>query len=98
MMYGQNAIVINEFLDKRWSTPNVDPRFNQTTVGKVLLASRSFFMEEYWYWICIGALAGFAVLFNVLFVTALAYMKPPGEAKAILTEESDEMNERAQKV
>ncbi|KAL9684788.1 hypothetical protein QQ045_022229 [Rhodiola kirilowii] len=95
MMYGQNAIVINEFLDKRWST--VRFWFNQTTVGKVLLASRSFFMEEYWYWICIGALAGFAVLFNVLFVAALAYMEPPGEAKAILTEESDEMNERAQK-
>ncbi|KAG5540819.1 hypothetical protein RHGRI_020899 [Rhododendron griersonianum] len=37
MMYGQNAIAMNEFLDKRWSTPNSDPRFPEPTVGKVLL-------------------------------------------------------------
>ncbi|KAG5043872.1 hypothetical protein JHK87_007787 [Glycine soja] len=34
MMYGQNAIVINEFLDERWSQPNTDPRIGATTVGK----------------------------------------------------------------
>ncbi|KAF3943656.1 hypothetical protein CMV_029808 [Castanea mollissima] len=33
MMYGQNAIVMNEFLDNRWSAPNNDPRFNAPTVG-----------------------------------------------------------------
>lgn len=54
--------------------PNIDPRFKEPTVGKVLLASRGFFMTEYWYWICMGALAGFSVLFNIMFVAALAYM------------------------
>ncbi|KAG5072728.1 hypothetical protein JHK86_007939 [Glycine max] len=68
MMYGQNAIVINEFLDERWSQPNTDPRIGATTVGKVLLKSKGFFTEEYWFWICIGALFGFALLFNLLFI------------------------------
>ncbi|PKI59680.1 hypothetical protein CRG98_019921 [Punica granatum] len=74
MMYGQNAIVINEFLDKRWSTPNNDPRLSEPTVGKVLLKSRGMFVEDYWYWICIGALFGFSLLFNICFIAALTYL------------------------
>ena len=124
MMYGQNAIVMNEFLDKRWSAvrylhslivficefqicihfpylhmqieaqimhfqhhkqswkfnkiyllqPNNDPRFNAPTVGTVLLKSRGFFTDDYWFWICIGALFGFSLLFNVLFIAALTYL------------------------
>ncbi|KAI6679848.1 hypothetical protein NL676_033729 [Syzygium grande] len=42
MMYGQNAIVMNECFDKRWSAPNLDPRINESTVSKVLLKSRGF--------------------------------------------------------
>ncbi|CAM8980801.1 unnamed protein product [Rhodiola kirilowii] len=98
MSYAQNAMVINEFLDDRWSARNEDPRFPESTVGKVLLASRSFFMTESWYWICIGALLGFSILFNVLFVAALAYMNPPGDAKALLiAEDSDEKNKKKPK-
>ncbi|CAL5408278.1 unnamed protein product [Camellia sinensis] len=47
MMYGQNALVINEFLDKRWSAPNPDPRIHAPTGGKVLLKSRGFFTDDY---------------------------------------------------
>ncbi|KAK9156688.1 hypothetical protein Scep_003262 [Stephania cephalantha] len=78
MMYGQNAIAINEFLDKRWSTPIDDPVTHETTVGKVLLRSRGMFVQEYWYWICIGALFGFALLFNACFVVALTWLNPIG--------------------
>nr|GEZ66761.1 plant PDR ABC transporter associated [Tanacetum cinerariifolium] len=66
MMYAQNALVLNEFLDKRWSTPNIDPLINSTTVGEALLKSRSFFTKDYSFWICIGALLGFSVIFNLL--------------------------------
>ena len=45
-----------------------------TTVGKVLLEERGLFNEEYWYWICIGALLGFSLLFNGLFIAALTYL------------------------
>ncbi|RDX73571.1 ABC transporter G family member 39, partial [Mucuna pruriens] len=87
MMYGQNAIVMNEFLDKRWSKPNTDPRINAPTLGKMLLKSRGFFTEEYWFWICIGALIGFSLLFNILFILALTYLNPLGDSKAVVADE-----------
>ena len=103
MMYGQNAIVINEFLENRWSAvryprkfannhcvplnylhliifnftllqPNPDPSIPEPTVGKVLLRSRGMFKEEYWYWISVGALLAFSVLFNICFIVALTIL------------------------
>ncbi|KAK1396061.1 hypothetical protein POM88_005924 [Heracleum sosnowskyi] len=47
LMYGQNAIAVNEFLDERWNDPNTDTRIDQPTVGKVLLASRRMFVDGY---------------------------------------------------
>ncbi|KAI4352599.1 hypothetical protein L6164_006835 [Bauhinia variegata] len=89
MMYGQNAIVINEFLDKRWSAPNTDSRIPEPTVGKALLRARGLFTENYWYWISIGALLGFSLLFNVLFIAALTYLNPFVESKCIVVDEED---------
>ncbi|TYK25233.1 ABC transporter G family member 34-like isoform X1 [Cucumis melo var. makuwa] len=74
MMYGQNSIVINEFLDERWSKESTSHGIDEVTVGKVLIASRGFYKEEYWYWICIAALCGFTLLFNILFTIALSYL------------------------
>lgn len=89
MMYGQNAIVMNEFLDKRWSAPNPDPTVDARTVGEVLLKSRGFFTEEYWFWICVGALFGFSLLFNLLFIAALTFLNPLGDSKAIIADEEN---------
>lgn len=89
MMYGQNAIVINEFLDKRWDTPNTDPRIDEPTVGKVLLASRGFFKQQYWYWICIGALLGFSLVFNLLYILSLTYLNPFVDSKSIVSDDDD---------
>ncbi|BFG38675.1 hypothetical protein CerSpe_249490 [Prunus speciosa] len=90
MMYGQNAIVMNEFLDKRWSAPNTDPRINETTVGRVLLNSRGFFTDEYWYWICVGALFGFSFLFNIFFIAALTFLNPLGDTKSVIADDESE--------
>lgn len=54
--------------------PNVDPRFSAPTVGKVLLQSRSFYTEDYMFWVCLGALFGFSILFNILFIAALTFL------------------------
>uniref|UniRef100_A0A2N9EHN3 ABC transporter domain-containing protein n=1 Tax=Fagus sylvatica TaxID=28930 RepID=A0A2N9EHN3_FAGSY len=89
MMYGQNAIVINEFLDKRWNAPNPDPSIPEPTVGKVLLRSRGMFKEEYWYWISVGALLAFSVLFNICFIVALTFLNPLGDSKSVIVEEDD---------
>ncbi|XP_047174890.1 ABC transporter G family member 39-like isoform X1 [Vigna umbellata] len=93
MSYGQNALVLNEFLDERWSKPNTDARFDAPTVGEVLLKSRGFYTEDYWFWICIGALFGFILLFNLLCIVALTYLNAIGDSKAFITDEDDKKNE-----
>ncbi|BFG34642.1 hypothetical protein CerSpe_209160 [Prunus speciosa] len=94
MMYGQNAIAINEFLDKRWSTPINGS--SQPTVGKTLLKERGLFVDEYWYWICIGALTAYSLLFNVLFIAALTFLKPLVDSKAVIVDENSESNTKKQ--
>nr|Q2PCF1.1 RecName: Full=Pleiotropic drug resistance protein 2; AltName: Full=NpPDR2 [Nicotiana plumbaginifolia]CAH40786.1 PDR-like ABC transporter [Nicotiana plumbaginifolia] len=93
MMYGQNAIAINEFLDDRWSAPT---NGSQPTVGKTLLHARGLFTTESWYWISIGALFGFSLLFNVLFIAALTFLNPIGDTKAVKVENGDKNNRRPQ--
>ncbi|KAK4837165.1 hypothetical protein QYF36_003319 [Acer negundo] len=48
LMYGQNAIVVNEFLGLSWDKilPN-----STETLGVAVLKSRGFFTEAYWYWL-----------------------------------------------
>ncbi|KAF7823264.1 pleiotropic drug resistance protein 2-like [Senna tora] len=88
MMYGQNAIAINEFLDGRWSKPANGT--SEATVGKSLLKSRGLFMTESWYWISVGALVGFSLLFNVLFILALTYLDPFGNNRPMISEDEEE--------
>ncbi|KAK8708737.1 hypothetical protein V6N13_059774 [Hibiscus sabdariffa] len=90
MMYGQNAIVMNEFLDDRWSANNTDPRIDAPTVGKVLLKTRGFYTEEYWFWICVGALFAFSLVFNILFIGALTFMNPSSDSKAVVVDDEEE--------
>ena len=54
--------------------PNTDTRIDAKTVGEVLLKSRGFFTEPYWFWICIVALLGFSLLFNLFYIIALMYL------------------------
>lgn len=56
------------------SQPNTDTRIDAPTVGKALLKSRGFYTEEYMFWICIGALYGFALIFNIVVVIALTFL------------------------
>ncbi|XP_043709772.1 pleiotropic drug resistance protein 1-like isoform X1 [Telopea speciosissima] len=83
LMYGQNAIVANEFHGESWSQllPNGD------TLGVAVLKSRGVFTEAYWYWIGVGALTCYVFLFNGLFTVALAYLDPFRKRKAVLSEE-----------
>ncbi|KVI07937.1 AAA+ ATPase domain-containing protein [Cynara cardunculus var. scolymus] len=96
MMYAQNALVINEFLDERWSAPNIDPRINAPTVGEALLKSRSFFAKDYWFYISIGVLIGFSFLFNILFIIALNFLNPLGDTTTVIRDESDVKNSNSE--
>ncbi|XP_027349846.1 pleiotropic drug resistance protein 1-like isoform X2 [Abrus precatorius] len=91
MMYGQNAMVNNEFLGDRWRhvLPNsIEP------LGVEVLKSRGFFTQSYWYWIGVGALAGYTLLFNFGYMLALTFLNPIGKHQAVISEEaqSNEQN------
>uniref|UniRef100_A0A7N2R4K9 ABC transporter domain-containing protein n=2 Tax=Quercus lobata TaxID=97700 RepID=A0A7N2R4K9_QUELO len=91
LMYGQNAIVVNEFLGENW-------RNGSTTeeLGISVLKSRGFVTQAYWYWIGAGALVGFLLVFNIIFTLALAYLNPFGKAQTVKSDEP-ESNEQGQR-
>jgi hypothetical protein len=45
------------------------------TVGREILKSRGLDFDSNFFWISIGALLGFTVAFDILFVVALTYLK-----------------------
>ncbi|KAL5735140.1 hypothetical protein ACOSP7_033001 [Xanthoceras sorbifolium] len=97
MSYGQNAIVINEFLDERWSAPiPASDLIDQPTIGKVLLKARGMYTEDYMYWVCVAALLGFSLLFNILFIAALTYLNPLGDSKSVIVEDNGENKNKKQ--
>uniref|UniRef100_A0ACD5TPW7 Uncharacterized protein n=1 Tax=Avena sativa TaxID=4498 RepID=A0ACD5TPW7_AVESA len=90
MMYSQNALSVNEFLASRWSTPNKDTSIDAPTVGKALLKSRGLFTTEGGYWLSIGAIIGFAILFNILYILALTYLSPSGSSNTLVSDKENE--------
>ncbi|XP_068652846.1 ABC transporter G family member 39-like [Aristolochia californica] len=84
LMYGQNAIAVNEFLASRWREVSLTQ-----THGKQILEMRGIFTEANWYWIGIGALLGYNILFNILYTVALKYLNPLGKPQAAVCEVDD---------
>ncbi|GLJ26511.1 hypothetical protein SUGI_0512680 [Cryptomeria japonica] len=80
LMYAQNGIAVNEFLASRWQKETEN-------VGVKLLHSRGLFSDNWWYWLSVGALFGYAVLFNVLYTVALHYLEPLGKPQATISED-----------
>ncbi|KAF5198939.1 Abc transporter g family member [Thalictrum thalictroides] len=85
LMYGQNALAANEFLGKQWR--DVPPNSTEP-LGVLVLKSRGFFPQAYWYWIGVGALFGYMFLFNGLYTLALGFLKALGKPKAVISEEA----------
>ncbi|KAL6900989.1 hypothetical protein ACP4OV_005665 [Aristida adscensionis] len=73
--YAQNAIALNEFLDRRWATEF--HYANANTVGEAILKIRGLLTEWHWYWICVSILLGFSLVFNILSIFALEFMNSP---------------------
>lgn len=85
MMYGQNAMAVNEFLGKQWR--HIPPNSTEP-LGVLVLKSRGIFPEAHWYWIGVGASIGYIFLFNILFTVALKYLDPFGKPQAVLSKET----------
>ncbi|XP_047944619.1 pleiotropic drug resistance protein 1-like [Salvia hispanica] len=81
LMYAQNAILVNEFTGHSWSK-----LVNGTKLGVLVMESRGFFPEQYWYWIGVGALFGFVWLFNILYLLCLTFLGAYDKPKAVLPE------------
>ncbi|GMI78069.1 pleiotropic drug resistance 12, ATP-binding cassette G40, PLEIOTROPIC DRUG RESISTANCE 12 [Hibiscus trionum] len=90
MMYGQNALMVNEFLGNRWR--RVLPGSNES-LGIQVLKSRGFFHDPKWYWIGVWGLLGFILLFNIFYTLALAYLKPFEKNHAIISEKPEEIEQ-----
>ncbi|GLJ18633.1 hypothetical protein SUGI_0332060 [Cryptomeria japonica] len=69
---------VNEFLASRWQKDNI---------GVQLMRSRGLFSDDWWYWLSIGALCGYNILFNVLYTAALHYLDPLGKPQALISKE-----------
>ncbi|WVZ77393.1 LOW QUALITY PROTEIN: hypothetical protein U9M48_025263 [Paspalum notatum var. saurae] len=81
LMYAQNAIAVNEFLGHSWQMI-VDRTQSNDTLG-----ARGIFVDPNWYWIGVGALLGYTMLFNVLFILFLDWLGPLGHGQAVVSEE-----------
>ncbi|TXG71483.1 hypothetical protein EZV62_000062 [Acer yangbiense] len=83
LTYGEIGITVNEFLAPRWQKK----MSGNTTVGHQTLESRGLNFDDSFYWISVCVLIGFTVLFNVVFLLALTFLKPPGRSRAIISYE-----------
>ncbi|KAL1089962.1 hypothetical protein V6Z11_D07G056700 [Gossypium hirsutum] len=86
MMYGQSALMVNEFRGHQWSHSlpgSTEP------AGIEVLKSRDFFQEPKWYWIGAGGLIGFVILLNFCFTVALTYLKPFGSSRTVISEQTE---------
>ena len=52
----------------------VDPTTSNETLGVQILKARGIFVDQNWYWIGAGALLGYIMLFNILFVLFLKWL------------------------
>ncbi|KDP36994.1 hypothetical protein JCGZ_06050 [Jatropha curcas] len=88
LMYGQNAIVVNEFLGHSWSHIPEGSSTNET-LGVQVLKSRGFFTDAHWYWIGVGAQVGFMFVFNILYAIALAVFDEFDKPQAVISDEPE---------
>ncbi|CAH8363231.1 unnamed protein product [Eruca vesicaria subsp. sativa] len=63
---------------------------NRTRLGTMVLRNWDVYHNRNWYWIGVGALLGFTVLFNLLFTLVLTYLNPLGKKAGLLPEEESE--------
>ncbi|KAF8113532.1 hypothetical protein N665_0049s0047 [Sinapis alba] len=93
LSYGQRAIAVNEFTATRWmQQPSA---ISNTTIGFNFLKLRSFPTNDNWYWIGVGVLICYALLFNNIVTLALAYLNPLKKARAVVLEDLNEETQTA---
>ncbi|KAM0925307.1 hypothetical protein ACQ4PT_004280 [Festuca glaucescens] len=85
LMYAQNALSVNEFLSNSWN--KTIPGTNKP-LGRLVLESRAIFPDAKWYWIGVGALLGYVLLFNILYTVCLTFLDPFDSNQPTISEET----------
>lgn len=89
LMYGYNALAVNEFYSPRWMNKFVlDQNGVPKRLGIAMLEGANIFVDKNWYWIGAAGLLGFTIFFNVLFTLSLMYLNRLGKPQAIISEET----------
>ncbi|XP_057956194.1 ABC transporter G family member 31 isoform X2 [Malania oleifera] len=81
LSYGQRAISVNEFSATRWMEKS---SVGNNTVGYNILNSHSLPSSGYWYWLGVGVLFLYAMLFNNMVTLALAFLNPIRRARTVI--------------
>ncbi|KAH7655222.1 Xenobiotic-transporting ATPase protein [Dioscorea alata] len=81
--YAELGLTLNEFLAPRWQKVSA----KNMTLGDQVLSSRGLHFKSYFYWVSVGALLGYALLFNVGFTLVLSFKRPVGVSRAIISRE-----------
>ncbi|CAA6666311.1 unnamed protein product [Spirodela intermedia] len=92
LMYAQNAASVNEFFGHSWD--KMIPGYN-IRLGDAVLKVFGLFPDRYWFWIGLGALFGYIVLFNILFTIFLTCLNPLGKQQAVVSK--SELRDRKDK-
>ncbi|KAH7835973.1 hypothetical protein Vadar_031613 [Vaccinium darrowii] len=89
LTYAEVGLAVNEFLAPRWQKKLA----GNSTIGNETLENRGLFFSGYFFWISLGALLGFAILFNIGFTLALTFLNPPRSRAIISNEKVTQMRE-----
>ena len=76
LSYAEIGLTRNEFLAPRWSEITI----SGVTLGRRILMDQGLDFSSYFYWISVGALIGFTLLFNVGFAIGLTVKNPSSRA------------------
>ncbi|KAK9920066.1 hypothetical protein M0R45_028629 [Rubus argutus] len=88
LTYGEIGLSVNEFHSSRWQTM----LSTNITVGRETLESRGLNFDGYFYWISLGALFGFTIIFNIGYTLSLSFLKSPGSSRGIISHEKLSLN------
>ncbi|KAL3714540.1 hypothetical protein ACJRO7_006455 [Eucalyptus globulus] len=79
--YAELGVSVNEFLAPRWQKVSS----LNSTLGQQVLRQYGLDYSYHFYWISVGALIGFWMVFNVGFTCALSFSKAPSRSRAVVS-------------
>ncbi|KAL5225223.1 hypothetical protein ABZP36_011862 [Zizania latifolia] len=90
LMYAQRAVSVNEFTASRWSEVSTS---GNNTVGTNILLSHDLPTGDHWFWIGVGVLLAYSIIFNILFTLALTFLNPLRKAQTMIPCDAADRND-----